>query len=233
MLKNNNLNVFCTKCEQDKTVDNFYPGNKITCKECRYKRNREILKNRMSNDIDKQKLLDKKKLYCKKWRDENQDIIINGRKKHYKANKAKINKKCSDYRKSNKAKIAAGKLRYMKERKKNDPLYNLMLKVRSLIKDACFRHTNYTKKSRTHEILGCTYQEFKVHLESKFENWMTWENRGKYNGQFNFGWDIDHIIPVSSAKTEEQLLKLNHYTNLQPLCSKYNRHIKSDNYDKA
>jgi len=79
------------------------------------------------------------------------------------------------------------------------------------------------------EILGCDIDNFKSYLESKFEDWMTWENRGLYNGEFNYGWDIDHIIPVSSAKTEEELLLLNHYTNLQPLCSKINRDIKKSN----
>ena len=55
---------------------------------------------------------------------------------------------------------------------------------------------------------------------------MNWNNRGLYNGELNYGWDIDHIIPVSYAKNEEELLLLNHYTNLQPLCSKINRDIK-------
>ena len=55
---------------------------------------------------------------------------------------------------------------------------------------------------------------------------MTWENRGKYNGELNYGWDIDHIIPLATAKTEEDLIKLNHFSNLQPLCSKINRNIK-------
>ena len=57
---------------------------------------------------------------------------------------------------------------------------------------------------------------------------MTWENKGLYNGELNHGWDIDHIIPLSTALTEEDLVKLNHYTNLQPLCSKVNRDIKRD-----
>jgi len=57
---------------------------------------------------------------------------------------------------------------------------------------------------------------------------MTWENWGLYNGEFNYGWDIDHIIPLSSAKNEEDIIILNHYTNLQPLCSKVNRYIKRD-----
>ena len=84
---------------------------------------------------------------------------------------------------------------------------------------------NYSKKSRTHEILGCSYEELKIYLESKFESWMTWDNKGLYNGELNYGWDIDHIIPMSSANTEDEIYKLNHYTNLQPLCSKINRDI--------
>ena len=51
---------------------------------------------------------------------------------------------------------------------------------------------------------------------------MSWDNYGKYNGEFNYGWDIDHIKPISSAKTKEEIIKLNHYTNLRPLCSKEN-----------
>ena len=51
---------------------------------------------------------------------------------------------------------------------------------------------------------------------------MNWSNHGLYNGELNYGWDIEDII------------KLNHYSNLQPLCSKINRDIKRDliNYDK-
>jgi hypothetical protein len=57
---------------------------------------------------------------------------------------------------------------------------------------------------------------------------------GLYNGELNYGelnygWDIDHKIPLSSGKTEEKIIELNHYTNLQPLCSKINRDIKKDN----
>jgi len=57
---------------------------------------------------------------------------------------------------------------------------------------------------------------------------MNWDNRGLYNGTPDYGWDIDHIIPQSSAITIEDVIQLNHYTNLQPLCSYINRDIKKD-----
>jgi len=85
------------------------------------------------------------------------------------------------------------------------------------------------KKSKTEEILGCKFDFLKEYLQNKFESWMTWENHGLYNGQLNYGWDIDHIIPLCTAETEEELLKLCHFSNLQPLCSKINRDVKRAN----
>ena len=92
------------------------------------------------------------------------------------------------------------------------------------------RKLGFNKSRKTTEILGCSFEELKSYLESKFEPWMNWENRGLYNGELNYGWDVDHIIPLSSAKTEDDVIKLNDYTNLQPLCSKINRDIKKDIY---
>ena len=76
---------------------------------------------------------------------------------------------------------------------------------------------------------NCSFEVLKLYLESKFETWMNWDNYGLYNGKLNYGWDIDHIIPLCSALKEEDVIKLNHYTNLQPLCSKVNRDIKHSN----
>ena len=106
-----------------------------------------------------------------------------------------------------------------------NPLYNLIVSIRCSISNN-FRCGGFTKSKRTENILGCTFFEFKIYIESKFELWMNWDNKGLYNGEFNYGWDIDHITPSSSAKTLEDVIKLNHYTNLQPLCSKINRDIK-------
>ena len=105
---------------------------------------------------------------------------------------------------------------------KTIPLFKLKSSIRRTIKNS-IKRKNIQKKSKTIEILGCSIKEFKEYLESKFESWMNWENYGIYNGELNYGWDVDHIIPLSSAKSEDELLKLFHYTNLQPLCSKINR----------
>jgi hypothetical protein len=108
-------------------------------------------------------------------------------------------------------------------------MYRLYQLVSAIIRKS-FNYNGYKKNSRTYEIIGISFEELKIYLESKFEDWMTWENRGLYNGEFNYGWDIDHIIPLSSAKSEEDIIRLNHYTNLQPLCSYINRNIKKNNY---
>jgi hypothetical protein len=60
---------------------------------------------------------------------------------------------------------------------------------------------------------------------------MSWENYGNWNGsakEINISWDIDHIIPLATAISLEDVIRLNHYTNLQPLCSYTNRYIKRD-----
>ena len=130
------------------------------------------------------------------------------------------------YQKNNKQKRNI----YLKRRIENDPLFKLITNIRNLINNS-FSEMNYLKNSKTEEILGCSFKDFKIYIESKFENWMNWKNRGLYNGSLNYGWDIDHIIPLSTAKNEENLIKLNHYSNLQPLCSKINRDMKKNNIE--
>lgn len=163
-------------------------------------------KRRLNKDIEKLKKEQQKK-YLK-----NRDVYIQNAKIYYENNKEYLNKKKAE--------------RY-RERIKNDPLFKLKKNISALIRSK-IKNKGYTKSSRTHEILGCSFEEFKQYLESKFEPWMTWDNYGKYNGQPNYGWDIDHIKPLASAKIEELIISLNHYTNLQPLCSYYNRDIKRD-----
>jgi hypothetical protein len=82
--------------------------------------------------------------------------------------------------------------------------------LRNLVRKS-FSDKNYTKDSRTFEILGIDNEGLYEHIESQFREGMDWGNHG------HKGWHIDHIIPLASAKTVEEIIKLNHYTNLQPL----------------
>ena len=148
------------------------------------------------------------------------------RKNYYENNKEKELERGKNYCKKNRY----IKNEYVRNRRKNDNLFRLTLNIRTLIGQK-IRNGGYTKRSKTNDILGCSYEEFKNYLESRFETWMNWDNYGKYNGELNYGWDIDHIIPVGSSITEKDLIKLNHYTNLQPLCSKINRDIKINNLE--
>ena len=123
------------------------------------------------------------------------------------------------------------KLNTKKKRKYDSYEYKILIKLKKRLRSSIcniLKRKGYSKKNSTLNILGCNIEFFKKYLESKFELWMNWDNHGLYNGELNYGWDIDHIIPASSAKNEDDLIRLNHYNNLQPLCSKINRDIKKD-----
>jgi hypothetical protein len=83
-----------------------------------------------------------------------------------------------------------------------------------------------TKSKSTEEILGCSARELRIHLERTFE-----ENYGmprEWLPSFNI--HIDHIIPIKSATSEEEIYKLNHYSNLQLLIGEDNirKHARLD-----
>ncbi len=154
----------------------------------------------------------------------NKDEISTKKKEYYQNNKEFLLLKQKEWRNANKESLRT----YYKERYQNDTFTKLKTNIKNLIGNSLRKHS-FKKLSKTEQILGCSYQEFKVYLESKFEPWMNWENRGLYNGQPDYGWDLDHIIPLDTATCEADVIRLNHHTNLQPLCSHVNRHVKRHN----
>jgi hypothetical protein len=205
----------------------------MTCQDCKLEKDEIHFKK-----YTRKKCIDCYRVWQREYDAKNRDRVRERQRKYQKENRAKLNERRREYVKENKELV----LKNLKDFKLNNPNYHteysrnrynadLMFKFRrscrNLIKLA-FRNKKSNKTLKTEIILGCSFEEFKLYLESKFESWMTWDNRGIYNGELNYGWDIDHIVPVSSANTEEELIKLNHYSNLQPLCSKINRHIKKD-----
>ena len=125
--------------------------------------------------------------------------------------------KFNAFKKAHNERVSANR----RKRKVKDALYNITNVIRDNVRYA-IRKKGYTKNTKTAKILGCTYEKFKKHIESQFTDGMSWKNQGD--------WHLDHRLPVSAARNKDEIIKLNHYTNFQPLWAKDNL-AKSDKYD--
>lgn len=228
-------NKTCNKCNIELPIVEFNrdsskkDGYKNYCKSCQktynsifYIKNRDKIIDYSINyqKEHKEEILIKNKIKCKNWSDKNKDRKLEYNRNYNKVNKDKIKKQ----KKDNSDRI--------NEKRRETRSSNILIRLKNNIRTTIYlsiKRKGYKKNSKTHIILGMDYEKFISYIESKFEPWMNWENYGKYNGDFNHGWDIDHIIPVSIAKSEMEIMELNHYSNFQPLCSKVNRDIKKDN----
>jgi hypothetical protein len=240
----------CSKCGLLKEVCEFHKcsktknGFRSKCKLCvnEYSKNYSKNNRKIRNEIQKKwrdENQEKIKNYRKKYYNENPDKFIKISVEYRKKNPEKVKKTLKKYyynnleyhkkriklwseknkehrkkyqklwKNTNKKNITEYKL----NRYKNDPLYRLTINCRSRI-NSFLKTKNMTKNNKTFEIVGCEPKELKMYLEKQFKNGMTWKNRNE--------WHIDHIIPLSSAKTEKNVINLCHFTNLQPLWVKEN-----------
>ena len=161
------------------------------------------------------------------WKANNKDKVSEYNKNYAQANKEAINKKRTETRKKNKDQkdlvskawkeknkdhIKEWNRVYTSTRYKNDPVFALKINQRSRVR-AILKNN---KNCKTHELLGCSFEELKAHLESKFVTGMGWHNMGE--------WHIDHIVPLAvfDLSTEENQFLAFNYKNLQPLWAKDN-----------
>ena len=160
---------------------------------------RELPLSDFYNNISKK---DGKDSICKECDKEN-------RKKYYENNREKILEYQKEYYENNKGRRNKHKKEYAKNRRKEDELFAVTDRCRVRLRKF-IRYGGYKKTSKTFEMIGCTPEQLLEHLHK------TWyDNYGtEYNGE---PVHIDHIIPLSSAKTEEDIYKLCHYSNLQYL----------------
>lgn len=185
---------------------NYHEKNKEVIKEKSsryYEENKEVIKEKVKNRYDNDK--ERKLEYQKEYSEKNKESIREYKKEHYERNKESIR----EY-----------KIIYQNKRRKEDPIFKLKYMVGRSIRNS-LKAKRLSKSKKTKDILGCDIHFFKKYIESKFTEEMNWDNYGKV-------WDLDHIIPLSTSKTEEDVFKLNHYSNLQPLNSYINRYIKRD-----
>lgn len=141
-------------------------------------------------------------------------------RKYYKCNKNKILNNNKIYRLNNRSKLNKWRRKYVKEKRKNDVNFKLKDNLRKRIKQM-LNLTNNKKTFRTFELVGCSIEKLREHLESLFKDNMTWLNYGsgsKNDPRIEY-WVIDHIKPCASfdLSDPEEQKKCFHYTNLQPL----------------
>ena len=236
----------CTKCKEEKPKVEFYKETRrrdklsIQCKIC-------VKKRKSLPEISA-----KERALKKRYVEKNRSMVLTKSRENYKQNRDKILKEAKLYRDrpENKSRQKAymetyreenrEMLRY-KENKKyadnkdeiriqvkyrydNDPMFRIASRLRNTVCGR-LRNAGYTKKSRTYELLGLDFETVWNYLEyTWFQNYGTELCDQEYH--------IDHIIPCASASTEEELIALQHYSNLQLLTPEDNL-SKGDKYEST
>ena len=140
-------------------------------------------------------------------------------RKRYLKNKDEINLKQRIWRRtkmkpSTKEKILKNRREWDRKQKATNPAYKIKYNIKSRL-GLLLKKQKITKRERTVDYIGCSFEEFKNHLEKQFQPGMSWENRTE--------WHIDHIIPVNYFVKNFDFSDINvqkkcwHYTNLRPL----------------
>lgn len=214
----------CSKCKITKTFESFYKqkdglyGLRADCKEC------HIAKQKTNVKIHSTEVDYSINIICTTCHENKNAVYFYKSKKHkngfYPSCKSCTDKKNIRWKENNREELKIYRNEYSKKRKLKDPLYKLARTSRALIYNSFkrFKNGKYKKAKKTEEILGCTIEEFIEHLQSLFTQNMTLSN----NGNCEECWHIDHKIPLSSGENEEDIIKLCHYTNLQPMWSREN-----------
>ena len=224
----------CCKCKKE--TDDFSPSEfkrkTSTCRECvrerhqiYYNKKKEYLREQKRKYYSRDEVKEhvkifkkeyarrehvvvRKKNYDKKRYENNRDEVLLSRKKSYlKLDREKKNTRQKEHYYLNHEKVREKSNARQRARRKEDPVFKLKCNLRTRLYVAVRKG----KPGSSVKDLGCTIEELRIHLESKFEENMSWDNYGK--------WHIDHIKPLASfdLSIREELLIACHYTNLQPL----------------
>ena len=222
-VRTHNRQVYCSKtCSNKIYYKSAYPS---------YEKRKAYLDNwRKTSDAHKKyRQSDKRKEYQRMYQESAKGK--ESAKKYRQSDKSKkrleryneqewVKEKLKKYEKSDRGK----KIRATRKgiRRKNEPLFKLKLNMRDRI-GAFLKVRKMQKNNTTFSLIGCTPEFLKEYLEKKFyphpktNALMTWKNHTTN------GWHVDHIKPLDSCKNEDDLPKLCHYTNLQPMWAEENR----------
>ncbi len=214
----------CSKCKESKELEEFSKdsnsksGYKSQCKSCcnksskLYRENNSDKISEYRNSTKETKSIKAKEYYkdnsgiikvkTSEWSKNNTDKAKKYRLKHYNNNKEYYRLKSKEWENNKRSEC---------------PEYKLIRNLRSLIGASFSRITKgRVKKSKKSEyLLGCGFEFFIDYIVAQFKDGMSLENYGE--------WELDHIKPIASANSVDDVEKLNHYTNFRPLWKGDNR----------
>ena len=156
---------------------------------------RRIARN-LRETLRRKKNLEKSRAYYKEYASNNKETIKQNREKWYSKNREKVIKY---------------NVNYCREREQVDENYKFIRYLRKVVFNSFKRNKKFNKDSKTEQILGCSLEFLINYILNLAPKGVQLKDFGK------FGYHIDHIVPLSSASSKEEIEKLNHYTNLQPL----------------
>lgn len=200
------INSYCKECEREynrKKSLEYYKNNKDKIKK-HYQENKNAIQEKRKSYIEKNR--EKARIRSKIYYENNKEKISQYRKD----NAEKRISYDKEYYINNKKSILEKDKKYKRNKRKTDYIYRIKERIRNNI-NTSFKKKNYIKKEETSKIIGLEINEFVNYLLQTFKN------------NYGYEWDkvepvhIDHIIPLATAKTEEDIIKLCHYTNLQLL----------------
>ena len=177
----------------------------------------EVQKKWNNANLDKiqgyrEKFKEDRKIVASEWQKANKQKAKENHKKWGDENREWYNLRAKIYKDNNKNAVLKSRRENVKIRKLKDPIFKFSENIRALVAMSFKRgELEFKKKNRTEQILGCKMSFFINYILDKCPEGVTLKDFGRY------GYQLDHIIPISSALTESDVLKLNHYTNFQPL----------------
>lgn len=240
----------CAKMHRKENKEQIRKRRKQYCKENKeqiseqqkqyYEENKQRISERKKQyyEENKEQILEKKKQYIKENKEqikqyykENKEQISERQKQHYVENKEQIlgrhkqyckenKEQIKQYREKNKVRIKKYNTQYMKEKRNKDIGFRILSNCRTRLYQVI---KGNLKSASTKKLIGCSVEKLLEHLESQFQEGMTWDNYGE--------WHVDHIKPCAlfDFTKEEEQKECFHYTNLQPLWAEDNLR-KSDKY---
>jgi len=230
------LDYSCKQCklEYAKEYRNKLDKNEVSEYFNKYrKENKEQLKRSKAEYYQKNK--EKISLYYKEYYKENKEKVIRRNKNWVNKNKKRVSLQQKVWREKNKDRVSISQKNWAKKNKKktsrrakeryrSDPrlrLINILSRrLKSLLKGHRSKHAE--------KIIGLSSEQLRKYLEDRFEEGMTWDNWGQHKlTNEEPMWNVDHIIPISFAETEEQIKILSDFSNLQPMWGEAN--IKKNN----